>query len=124
MITINLATEPFTAVNITRVRGDTKKINLTINEGGVETPTPVDLTLWSDFYLTVDPSKTPVNDLNNVEQMLGVVEDAEEGIISFTPLADTPAGSYWFDIQGTDADGGIWTLAMGKYSLIQDITKE
>ena len=124
MITVNLNTEPFTAVNITRVRGDTKKINLTVTSGSVDTPTPVDLTLWSAFYLTVDPSKNPANNLNNVEQIIGVIESATDGTVSFTPDPTTTAGIYWFDIQATDADGGIWTLAMGKYSLIQDITKE
>lgn len=124
MITVNLTTEPFTSANITRVRGDTKKINLTINSGSIDVPTPVDLSLWTDFYLTVDPSKTPANNLNNVEQMLGVVESATDGTVSFTPDPTTPAGNYWFDIQATDDEGGIWTLAMGKYSLIQDITKE
>lgn len=125
MITVNIQTEPFTSYNITRVRGDTKKINLTIvdgPEGGQQTP--VDLTLWSDFFLTVDPSRAPANALNNVEQMTGNVEVATDGTVSFTPAFDTAAGSYWFDIQATDEDGGIRTLVMGKYTLIQDITKD
>jgi len=123
MINVNIQTEPFTAYNIRRVRGDTKKILVKLSVGQ-DVTTPVDITSWTNFYLTVDPSKAPVNEFNNVEQMIGVIEDATEGVVSFSPSPDTPAGSYYFDIQATDEDGGISTLVMGKYDLIQDITKD
>lgn len=123
MIIANINTEPYTEANIIRARGDTKKIWLTVTGNTLDNPSVVDLTLWEDFYLTVDPSSVPETDINNVDQMVGEIEDATIGLVSFIPSADVPVGKYYFDIQATDGDGGIYTLVKGAYKLVQDITK-
>lgn len=123
MITTNINAEPYTQANIIRARGDTKKIWLTVTGGAVDNPATVDLSLWEDFYLTVDPSSAPEDDINNVDQIVGVVEDATAGVVSFTPSSTVDVGKYYFDIQATDPDGGIYTLVKGAYKLVQDITK-
>ena len=105
--------------NLKRVRGDTKKIMLQLLEG----TTPVDITAYTSFTLSVDTNRAPVDDLTNVLTIEGVAEDDEEGIFSFQLESDMEAGNYWYDVQTIDGDGIISTVLMGRLTLIQNITK-
>lgn len=122
MISADINTLPFNKIDIEAVRGDTKKIVLVVMDG----ETQVDVSLWQDFYLTVDRSRTPATTSTQVVQLIGVVEEPETDLyqVEFTPDGTIEAGNYYFDIQATDADGAITTLVMGKYKLHQDITKD
>ncbi len=112
--------------DIDYVRGDTKPIRLTIT--GATSGDPVDLTGCS-FILTVDPAKAPTDASNNLMALTGVV-DADQitnpGKVMFEPsVSDTNhTGTYYYDIQMTDANGYINTFVSGfKFKLGQDITK-
>lgn len=109
---------PLVQTDLQLVRGDTRPIVLTITNSAVA----FDVSGWDEWFLTVDPSRDPTDDLRNVAQLEGVYDVEMEGVI-FTPDATVSAGSYWYDIQGKDEDGSINTVARGRFILKQDITK-
>lgn len=110
-------------VTITRKRGDTYPdvFSITLESTGE----PLDITGYS-FLLTVDPAKAPADDTNNLFQIVGVIEDAVNGQVSFAPSevqSNQTPGTYYYDGQLTDADGNVRTFVTGKYKIVQDITK-
>lgn len=78
------------------------------------------------FVLTVDPSKTPADNTTKLFSLTGVITDAPAGKVSFTPSAPQAdhVGRYYHDIQMVDGSGAKRTIAVGKYVLKQDITKD
>jgi hypothetical protein len=122
MIIVDINTRPFTKHDIEVVRGDTRKIIMSVVDG----ETPVDISTWTDIYLTIDPNKSPISASTNAAQLIGEVVETEEDVyvVEFTPDEMLEAGSYYQDIQVTDEDGAIVTLVMGKFKVIQDITKD
>jgi hypothetical protein len=76
--------------------------------------------------MTIDPKKDPVDDTDNILQMAGTALD--EGRVKFEMSeaeADITPGTYYYDVQITDADGKISTPedSCGKFKIVQDITK-
>ena len=110
------------AFEVCRVRGDTFPIALTVVD---EAGDPIDVTVATDILLTVDPSRTPVDDTNNLFQLTGAVVDGPTGKIEFaiTALqADQTPGRYFYDVQ-LDLGDGIRTVLNGTFRFQQDITK-
>jgi hypothetical protein len=106
--------------DITRARGDTYPIEFTVKKNGV----PLDITSCT-FLLTVDPSKTPVDDVNNLFSLPGSIISAPAGTVSF-PINDVQAdhiGKFFYDLQMIDASSLIRTIQSGKFTFVQDITK-
>jgi len=107
---------------ISRRRGDTKPIAFKFwadKSAGI----PLDISLFS-FILTVDPSKAPVDATNNLFSLVG--EIYAEGSVRFLPTAlqmDITPGTYFYDLQVTDAEGFIGTEKLDKFKVSQDITK-
>jgi hypothetical protein len=107
--------------DITRKRGDTKSIVFRFSVSGVA----MDLDGCS-FLMTVDPAKDPADDTDNILQLTGTA--LTDGRVQFdmTELeADITPGTYYYDVQITDADGKISTPddSCGKFKIVQDITK-
>lgn len=78
------------------------------------------------FLLTVDPSATPTTNVNNLFQLTGTVVDAPNGVVRFnmtTTQANQPPGVYFYDLQMTDSVPSVRTIAKGKFTIDQDITK-
>lgn len=112
-----------TTINIERKRGDTRRIIFKVK--AKDTGLAIDLTGWTGFLLTVDPSKSPVDALNNIGQITGVVIGAAtDGRVGFSPPGTFPIGNYFYDAQALDANTEKVTFAEGKYKVIQDITKD
>lgn len=113
--------------NIERVRGDTSILTFAITTDG---GTALNITGFS-FKLTVDPSEAPTDALANLFQLTTggggiVIEDATGGIISATLStlqADQTPGTYYYDLEQTDAGGLIRTLLKGAWTVVQDISK-
>lgn len=85
---------------------------------------PLDIT-DCEFWLTVDPSKDPVDDTNNLWSIAGNIESAVGGTVSFSinnAQADY-VGKFFYDLQMIDAAGYIRTIQKGKFTFVQDITK-
>lgn len=102
-------------------RGDTRPFQLTLQQGG----SALDITGFT-FLLTVDPSPTPADSVNNLFQLMGTIIDAVNGIVEFqmsTAQADQTPGVYFYDVQYTDGAGDIFTFLKGEWEVLQDITK-
>ena len=111
-----------TRVNIKRKRGDTSAIVFVVKDP--ETRAVVDISIWSGFLLTVDPSKEPTDALANVFQSTGaLLTDGTDGKIRFFPPGTSAIGNFYYDAQATDNDTKITTIAEGSYIIKQDITK-
>ncbi len=106
--------------DITRHRGDTRRIQRTVKIDGVAT----NITGWT-FMLTINREEDPDDTSEEVAQIAGVIVVAGDGTVKFTPnLADVDwVGVYFYDIEAVDADGGVSTLDKGRWTHPQDITK-
>ena len=110
-----------TSLNITRRRGDTFPIQLVVTSDGAA----YSITSCT-FLLTVDPAPNPTTSGNNLFQVAGVITTAASGEFEFRPSAanmDLTPGTYYYDVQMTNASGYIVTLSAGKFIITQDITK-
>ena len=98
----------------------------------------LDLTGWTGFVMTIDPSEEPPDPSANLDAMPGTIKTppGTDGILEFQPSgideaakritseAYTP-GDYFYDMQGINPAGNRTTLlkAGGKFTVYQDITK-
>ena len=106
-------------MEIRRYRGDTYAQRITITDANKQ---PVDITGWA-LALTVDPDHAPTSADNNLGVFAGALVDAANGIVEFEPNG-IPAGSWWYDVQATDAAGNVRTVIKDRFIVDQDITKE
>jgi hypothetical protein len=106
--------------DITRKRGDTYPIEVAITADG----TPLNIT-GASFVLTVDPRSAPVDDTQNLFALTADIVNAATGLIEFpvTLMQSDNLGKYYYDIQMLDAGGIIRTIAAGRFTFVQDITK-
>ncbi len=109
-------------IPICRVRGDTYPIQFALKDtsGGA-----INITGFT-FLLTVDPSDAPVDAVNNLFQLTGVIDDGAGGLMSMTLStgdADQTPGDFFYDLEQTDTGGAIRTISNGGWQVIQDITK-
>lgn len=109
--------------DITRKRGDTYADEFIIKSK--TTKLPINIAGYT-FTLTVDPSKTPADDTNNLYQLAGTILDAANGRVEFAPTAmqADQVGAFYFDVQMIDGAGRKRTIEGGKYKYEQDITKD
>lgn len=117
-------------LEICRFRGDTKAVKRVITQDG--SPSVVDISLFS-FLMTVNTVKNPDIGVSPVLgqqlfQIVGTITDGPNGKFEFEYTASpNPAeldfGGYFYDMQMTDGAGIIRTIAKGKYTIKQDITK-
>lgn len=111
-----------TVINIERKRGDTCPIVFVVQDADENV---VDISAWTNFLLTVDPSKAPTDALANIFQAAGAfVTDGTDGKVSFEPPGTSPIGNYYYDVQGLNNQAKKCTIAEGKYKIKQDITKD
>lgn len=108
--------------DVTRKRGDTRPERFVFTDQSTGLPLSLD---GCTLLLTVDPSKEPADSSKNIMQLSGVIVDAVNGVVEFSPTAlqADHVGKFFFDVQLTDAQGAISTLDDGKFVLKQDITK-
>lgn len=85
----------------------------------------IDITGFS-FKLTVNSEKDPTNTVNQQFTIVGVLTDALNGKVAFSPTitdTDITPGTFFYDIEQTDSGGGISTVIKAKCLIVQDITK-
>jgi len=118
-------------IDIERKRGDTKRITFTVKALVLDPVTNknvltvVDISGWSDFLMTIDPSKAPTDALGNLGQVTGaLLTDGLDGKMFFIPTGTIAVGKHFYDVQALDDNGEKSTVVEGKYTLIQDITKD
>lgn len=107
-------------MQIKRKRGDTYPDKLTISVGG----DIANLTGCS-VKMTLNTKKNPPDNTTEVYQIDGMITDPINGVVEFAPTAlqADQVGSFYYDIQLTDASGLIRTIVSGIYEYSQDITK-
>jgi hypothetical protein len=108
--------------DITRYRGDTAADEITVvNSAG----TAVDITGFT-FVMTVSTLENPPDNSSELYNIVGVLTAPAAGQVEFVPTAlnaDQKPYDYYYDIQMTDGAGRIKTIAKGKYTYTQDISK-
>lgn len=114
-----------TIINMSR--GDSYPIALNLSCRITPTTTvPFDLTGCSSALMTVNTLENPPDDTTQVFQLTGVLDaDPTTGKVYFTPAATDTAtvGLYYYDVQLTDAEGNVRTVAKSTFTISQDITK-
>lgn len=110
-----------TTIDIERTRGDTQRIILRITDAS---GAAVDVSGWTAFKLTVDPSRAPEDGTTKLEEMTGIITSGGlDGRVHFIPSGTIAAGRYFYDAQALDSNIEKFTFAAGRYTVIQDITK-
>lgn len=108
--------------SITMYRGDSYPIAFTLKaSGGVA----IDLTGCS-LLMTVGTLENPPDSTTKLFEVAGVLaDDPTTGVVLFTPTALNTAtvGVYYYDVQLTDTDGNVRTVAKNRFTISQDITK-
>lgn len=108
-------------MQIERTRGDSYADEFTLTDK--QTWEPVNLAGCS-FLLTVDAKPEPTDTLTQKYQLVGVVSPMDGKVLcSPTPTQANLLGTFYFDLQMTDATGKVRTVAKGTYIYTQDITK-
>ena len=107
--------------DIVRRRGDTYRIRRYVKTAAGAV---VNITDWI-FKLTINKEAAPVDAIEQVAQIAGVIQDAPNGVVDFPPqVADVDwIGINYFDIEAIDSAGEKSTLDDGQFILIQDKTK-
>ena len=108
---------------ITRRRGDTYADEILVKSK--TTGLPINIAGYS-FKMTLDPSKTPVDETNNLYSLTGTIIGATtDGRVEFAPTAmqADQLGAFYYDVQMTDGAGRTRTVALDKYTYTQDISK-
>ena len=116
---------PISVADVVRTRGDTYRIVFRVKEK--HTDASVDITSWTAFIMTVDPSKEPTDTSKNIGQIAGVIIDGATGVVGFSPVgavSEATPGKYHYDCQAVDDNGEKRTFIKGKYEVKQDITKD
>lgn len=78
------------------------------------------------FRMTVSTVQDPVDGVGVLFTVVGLITSAPAGEFEFRPLladVDQDVGTYYYDVEYTDAGGFIKTVDKGKYKFKQDISK-
>lgn len=108
-------------IALERVRGDTKPLRVKLTTDGA----PIDVASWSGRW-TISTEKDPIGTANQQAQISGApATPTTDGIIEFAPaLLDVDlVGSFYYDVEVTDAAGKVLTILKGKVKFLQDISK-
>ena len=108
---------------ISMYRGDSYPITLKLKDS--TSGAAIDLT-GASLLMTVDTLENPVDDSTKLFEVAGVLDaDPSTGVVTFTPTSVNTAvvGAYFYDVQLTDADGNVRTVAKNTFTISQDITK-
>lgn len=108
-------------MQIERKRGDTYADVFTITDKATWEPANL---AGCTFLLTLDSRPAPTDSTTQVYQLVGQV-DPLAGKVSCAPSVSQAdkVGTFYFDLQLTDATGKVRTVASGTYVYLQDITK-
>ena len=106
-----------------RRRGDTKDIRIRLLNK--DTGQPIDVNGYTAKF-TINTEKEPTDESNQVFQAPGTPDTpTTDGILifDFSLFASVAIGSYFYDMETTDAASQVNTPLTGKFRVKQDITK-
>lgn len=112
------------AKNITREKGDTKRISLTMRDkSGVVIP----INAWASFRMYIDKYEYPIDDENNIHTANGVfTTDGTDGKFYFPANGTLEKGTYYYEMKAVNSSGETVTFSRGKYfvTLHGDVTDQ
>ena len=88
-------------INIKRKIGNTRRIVFHFHDDEGD----IDVTNFTNFQLSVNPSQYPVSDAGTVALMIGYVIDGPLGRVGFTPNGTLPVADFFFDATCDDDNG-------------------
>lgn len=107
-------------LNITRKRGDTKRITFALKSNGKA----VNVGGWTNFKLGIDSRAAPNDSSTNIATITGLLTaDGSDGRVYFPVPSTIEAGDYFYDAQGTDENGEIGTFVEGSLRVKEDRAK-
>lgn len=110
-------------IDITYTRGDSAPIPFKVTDP--DTGLAINITGFQ-YVLTVNPDPDPADASGHLMTVTGTITDGPNGLMEFRPTTSdsdfTPA-VYFYDVQQTDGAPRIQTVAAGRFTLRQDITK-
>lgn len=107
-------------INITRKRGDTKRVAFVIKSAGK----PIDISGWTNFKLGIDSRDAPNDASTNVAVLTGAITSGgTDGRVHFIVPGTITAGEYYYDAQATDENGEIGTFVEGSWRVKEDRAK-
>jgi hypothetical protein len=120
-----------TECDIERRRGDTKDISIRLkdSDGNILDVTGYTALLTLNTSKAPDPDASPEDGSLQIFQATGTPNSpGTDGILRFDMAAFggspyVPVATYFYDVQVTDAAGEIITPLIGKFKVVQDITK-
>ena len=102
------------------VKGDSKGFNLIFQEAGVA----IDITDWT-IYFTVKVSKGDLDSAAVISKDVTVLTDPTHGNakIELTSIdTNITANTYYYDIRVVTKTGAVYTLMMGKLTILAAVT--
>ena len=107
--------------DIYRYRGNTTVIQRTIKD---DAGNPLNIAGWN-LLLVINAEENPTDTTNEMARLTGVVTDAPNGKVEFSPAySDVDyVGTFYYEIQATDATGVVSTVMKAAFIFFQDIAK-
>ena len=107
-------------LNITRKRGDTKRVTFVIKSNGKAVP----IGGWTNFKLGIDSRAAPDDASTNIATLTGALStDGTDGRVHFVVPGNITVGDYYYDAQATDENGEIGTFVEGSWRVREDRAK-
>lgn len=107
-------------LNITRKRGDTKRVTFQIKSAGK----PIDISGWTNLRLGIDTLSAPPDSSTSVAVLTGAITSGgTDGRAHFIVPGNIAVGDYYYDAQATDENGEIGTFVEGSWRVKEDRAK-
>jgi hypothetical protein len=109
-----------TSADLTWTRGDSGRLDVVVKQADGE---PYDLT-GATLFLTVKTALTVIDANATISKTVTAHDDAAAGESHFdiATADNTPAGTYFYDVQLKDATGKVYTLFGGQWRVLGDVT--
>ncbi len=112
-----------TEVDVKVTRRDSTPFSFTLKD---EDDAVIDITGYTSFTLTVDPSDQPSDATANLFQITAAFPAPATGVITFSPSIANHTqdpGDFFFDVEQIDGSSNVRTIIKGKYEILADITQ-
>jgi len=110
-------------VDVEVTRRDSTPFSFTLQD---ENGDAINITGYTSFTLTVDPSDEPENTSENLFNITATFPAPLTGVITFSPSIANHTqdpGDYFFDVEQIDDNTKVRTIIKGKYTILPDITQ-
>ncbi len=110
-------------IDVEVTRRDSTPFSFTLKD---EDAIVIDITGYTSFTLTVDPSEEPASAATKLFTLTAAFPDPGSGVIIFSPTTannDIAPGEKFFDVEQVDGSSNVRTIIKGKYTILPDITQ-